>query len=209
MRGKTPNLIHRPGKRGVMCLSPRFQIAPMSLFVAIQEGRCTLRRISEHLQAIGSILPPTGISGAVLLSVMTMSYLLPSRRRHWSPTSGVLVMFFCAKGGRFLPSQAMGPTTVLSLVEAIAFAILLLSPTSVERFATSIASSNSARTNLIGCVHCFPDNFSYAASAAPVAADVLRMVRRLTQKVPAVFTIGTSLDAAVVPPSTTATVFIE
>jgi hypothetical protein len=34
------------------------------------------------LQAIGSILPLTGISGAVLLSVMTMSYLPLLRSRH-------------------------------------------------------------------------------------------------------------------------------
>ena len=32
-------------------------------------------------QAIASILPPTGIAGAVLLSVITMSYL-PSLNRH-------------------------------------------------------------------------------------------------------------------------------
>src|SRR4029077_17639476 len=40
-------------------------------------------------QAIGSIWPPTGISGAVLLWVMTISSLLPpARSRHWPPTSG-------------------------------------------------------------------------------------------------------------------------
>ena len=69
---------------------------------------------------IGSILPPTGIAGAVLLSVMTMSYFAPSRSRHWPPTSGVLAMFFCANGGSSLPFHAMWPTMVSSLVAAIA-----------------------------------------------------------------------------------------
>ena len=55
----------------------------------LRSSAFALHRVREHarwknadLQAIGSILPPVGISGAVLLSVMTMSYLLPSRSRH-------------------------------------------------------------------------------------------------------------------------------
>jgi hypothetical protein len=53
-------------------------------------------------------------------------------------------------------------------------------------------------------------NTEPAASAAPVAADVLRTARRLMQKVPDVFTIESSLHPAV-PPFTpkTAQVFVE
>src|SRR5262249_59603599 len=114
----------------------------------------------QSAQPMGSMLPPTGIAGAVLLSVMIISYFVPSRSRHWPPTSGVLAMFFCANGGRFLPSQAIGPTTVSSFVAAIAATTALLSPTSPERLATSTASSNSAWMKPIGCVHCLPDDFS-------------------------------------------------
>ena len=117
-------------------------------------------RIRNDLHyAIGSILPPTGISGAVLLSVMTMSYLLPSRSRHWPPTSGVLVTFFCANGGNFWLTNSILPTMVSSLLPAMACTTALLLPTSPERFATSTASSNSACTNPIGCVHCLPEDF--------------------------------------------------
>jgi len=63
-------------------------------------------------------------------------------------------------GGRFLPSHAIGPTTVSSLVEAIACTTALLLETSPDRFATSTASSNSACMKPIGCVHCLPEDFS-------------------------------------------------
>jgi hypothetical protein len=71
-----------------------------------RQGACS-RPDCAVCQPIGSILPATGIMGAVLLSVMTISYLEPSRSRHCPPTSGVLAMFFCANGGRSLPFHAM------------------------------------------------------------------------------------------------------
>src|SRR5258705_13068600 len=95
------------------------------------------------VQAIASILPPTGISGAVRLSVMTMSYLLPSLRRHWPPTSGVLVTFLAANGGTPLPFHAILPTTVSRLVAAMASTVALALPTSLVRLSTSVATSNS------------------------------------------------------------------
>ncbi len=49
-------------------------------------------------------LPPTGMFGAVLFSVMTRSNL-PPLRCHWPATSGVLVTFFTGS-----PVQCTGPT---------------------------------------------------------------------------------------------------
>src|SRR5215467_3960610 len=103
---------------------------------------------------IASTLPATGMAGAVLLSVMTISYLLPSLTRHWPPTSGVLATFLAAKGGRFAPFHATLPTTVSRLVAAIAASVALASPACGVRLSTSIATSNSAWTNPIGWVHC-------------------------------------------------------
>src|ERR1700716_4297102 len=91
---------------------------------------------------------------AVLLSVMTMSYLLPSFTRHWPPTSGVFATFFAANGGRFAPFHCTLPTTVSRLVAAIA-ATMALASRCGERLSTSTATSNSACTKPIGWVHCF------------------------------------------------------
>ena len=101
-----------------------------------------------------SILPPTGIAGAVLLSVMTISYL-PSLSRHWPPTSGVLATFLAAKGGRFAPPHCTLPTTVSRLVAAMRRSDRFGVAASGARFSTSTATSNSAWTKPIGCVHCF------------------------------------------------------
>ena len=114
----------------------------------------TPRVLQLLLYPIGSILPPTGIIGAVLLSVITMSYLDPSRRRHCPPTSGVLAMFFCANGGNYFPFHSTWPTMVSSLVAAIAATTALESFFSAERLSTSTATSNSACTKPIGWVHC-------------------------------------------------------
>src|SRR5215813_6670093 len=70
------------------------------------------------IQVIASIVPPTGISGAVRLSVMTMSYLLPPLSRHWPPTSGVLVTFFAANGGRVRQAAAGGVALAAAPVTA-------------------------------------------------------------------------------------------
>src|SRR5450631_3345635 len=104
-------------------------------------------------QAIASIWPPTGIAGAVLLSVMTISYL-PSLNRHWPPTSGVFATFLAANGGRLAPPHATLPTTVSRSVAAIVAAIALESR-SGARLSTSTATSNSACAKPIGCVHRF------------------------------------------------------
>ena len=69
------------------------------------------------------------------------------------------MMFFAANGGTLLPSQAIGPTTVSNLVDAIDLTTALLSPTSEVRFITSTATSNNECTNPIGCVHCLPDSW--------------------------------------------------
>src|SRR5215468_10719339 len=103
---------------------------------------------------IASILPAAAMAGAVLLSVMTISYLLPSLTRHWPPTSGVLATFLTAKGGRFAPFHATLPTTVSRLVAAMVAAIALGSR-SGARLSTSTATSNSAWMKPIGWVHCF------------------------------------------------------
>src|ERR1700730_13665514 len=103
---------------------------------------------------IASILPPAGMFGAVLLSVMTMSYLLPSFTRHCPPTSGVFATFFAANGGRFAPFHCTLPTTVSRLVAAIAPTMALASRWGA-RLSASTATSNSACTKPIGCVHCF------------------------------------------------------
>ena len=59
-------------------LSSRACVASIAAPPTAENGRLQFR----CAYAIGSILPPMGISGAVLLSVMTMSYLPLSRSRH-------------------------------------------------------------------------------------------------------------------------------
>lgn len=100
--------------------------------------------------------PPSGICGASLLSVITMSYLSPLSR-HWPPTSGVLAMFLAANGGTALEPNATWPTMVSNFVAPIAFASAAPSLGSPERLIASIATSNSECTKPIGWVHCLPE----------------------------------------------------
>src|SRR5882757_487641 len=85
-------------------------------------------------------------------------------------------MFLAAKGGSLAPSQAIGPTSVSSLVAAIAAATLSPSPGSPARFMTSTAISNSAWTKPIGCVHCRPVALvkpsATCAELSPVSDDL-------------------------------------
>ena len=80
VRSKCAQTIFAMSAHAYDWLDPGLQ-APIN--VRIGDARFRAHRVRERqlqnadLQAIGSILPPVGISGAVLLSVMTMSYLLP------------------------------------------------------------------------------------------------------------------------------------
>src|SRR5262245_6088597 len=116
------------------------------------------------------------MAGAVLLSVMTISYLLPSLMRHWPPTSGVLVTFLAANGGRLAPFHCTFPTTVSRLVAAIACTVALALPISEVRLRTSVATSNSEWMKPMGCVHCFLVAASYASASClalwPVSEDL-------------------------------------
>ena len=110
----------------------------------------------DGLIPIASILPPAGIAGAVWLSVMTMSYLLPSLMRHWPPTSGVLATFLAANGG----TPFAVPLNVTDDGVEIGRGDRLDGRPSCRRarrvrLSTSIATSNSECTKPIGCVHCF------------------------------------------------------
>src|SRR5260370_12774449 len=100
--------------------------------------------------------------GAVLLSVMTISYLLPSLTRHCPPTSGVLATFFAANGGRFAPFHCTLPTTVSRLVAAIAPTMALASRRGA-RLTAPTPPPNSASTQPVGCGHCFLAPASYPA----------------------------------------------
>src|SRR5258708_8241609 len=93
--------------------------------------------------------------GAVLLSVMTISYLLPSLTRHCPPTSGVLATFLAANGGRFAPFHCTLPTTVSRLVAAIA-ATMALASRCGARLSASTATSTTASTNPPRPPHFFP-----------------------------------------------------
>ncbi len=76
--------------------------------------------VTRALQLSACMSPPSGICGASLLSVITMSVLLSPLSRHWPPTSGVLAMFLAANGGTALEPNATWPTMVSSLVAPIA-----------------------------------------------------------------------------------------
>jgi len=71
------------------------------------------------------------------------------------------------KGRQLAPSQAIGPTSGVSLVGGDRRRHLSPSPAFARRFITSTAISNSAWTKPIGCVHWRPVALVKPAATAP------------------------------------------
>ena len=107
------------------------------------------------IRQIGSILPPTGISGAVLLSVMTMSYLSPSLEPPLAADQRRLGDVLRREGRQLLavPVDVADDGVEVGRGDR-RDGRLRRRRSSAERLSTSTATSNSAWTKPIGCVHC-------------------------------------------------------
>src|SRR5918994_781788 len=103
----------------------------------------------RHAHRSASTLPPGGPFGCSLLLTITSWYRPPGPRRHWPPTSTVVATLAT---GPFV--QSSGPTTVSSFRLDKAFVTPTFVPS--DCFRTAAATSKSACTKPIGCVHGLP-----------------------------------------------------